>query len=168
MANLGEAVGRLRLEIEAMLRAYPDLADDEVARLDTLDGETDVREVLISLARMLDDTHALQEGVHGRIEELKARKDRFSSRAEFLRDLIFKLMASANFKKLELPLVTLSLRNNPRALIGDADPATLPDELVKITRAVDRRKVREAIDAGHDVPGFQLSNAPPSLMVRVK
>jgi hypothetical protein len=168
MGNEFTSVSRLRIEIDALLREFPELADDEVARFDTLDGSTDVRDVLIRLARALDDTKALQQGVQARLAELEGREARFDARGEFIRELIFKLMAGANFKKVELPEATLSLRNNPRRLVGDADPATLPDNLVKVTRAVNRKAIREAIESGHAVEGFALSNAPPSLVVMVK
>jgi Arc/MetJ-type ribon-helix-helix transcriptional regulator len=162
------SVDALRIEVASLLREYPELMDDDVARLDTLEGATDIREVLIRLARALDETKALEEGVHARIAELTARQGRFVSRGEMLRDLIFKVLESANLKKVELPEATLSLRNGVPRLTGEADPASLPDDLVKITRAVDRKKVREAIEAGQIVPGFTLSNAQPSLTVRVK
>lgn len=162
------SVDHLRLEIETMLREYPELVDDDIARLDTLEGATDIRDALIRLARALDDAKALGQGVHARIEELVAREGRFNARYELIRDLIFKILETANLKKVELPEATLSLRNNPPRLVGEADAETLPDALCKITRAVDRKKVREAIEAGQIVPGYQLSNAPPSLTVRVK
>lgn len=168
MANHPDTVNRLRIEIETMLREYPELLEDDALRADMLEGATDARDVLTVLARHLDDAKGMQEGVHGRIEELCAREERFIARAEFIRDLIFKVLESAQLKKIELPDATLSLRSNPQRLIGEADAATLPDELCKITRSLDRKKIREAIDSGQAVPGFQLSNAPPSLMVRVK
>lgn len=168
MGNLVEDVGRLRLEIAALLREYPELADDAVARLDTLDGQTDIRDVLRALTRSLDETMALRAGLEHRIQELETRFGRLVARDEAIRNLIFKLMSDAQLKKIELPLATLSLRSNPPRLIGDADAATLPDSLCHIKRSVDRTKVREAIEAGREVPGFVMSNAAPSLTVRVK
>jgi hypothetical protein len=168
MPNIADSVDHLRLEIEAMLREYPELAEDDVARLDTLDGVTDVREMLERLARNLDDTKGLQEGVHIRIDELSARESRFMARCEILRCLMFKLMDGAQIKKIELAEATLSLRNSPPRLVGEADPQSLPDDLCKITRTVSRTKVREAIESGHRIEGFQLSNAQPSLVVKVK
>jgi len=161
-------IDRLRIEIDAMLREYPELAEDAALRADMLEGATDIKEILISLNRALDDTNALQAGVQSRIELLHDREERFGLRVQFIRGLIFKVLETAQLKKCELPEATLSLRNNPQALIGNADPVSLPDDLVKITRTIDRKKVREALEAGQEVPGFQLSNAPPSLNVRVK
>jgi hypothetical protein len=168
MANLTDSVDRLRLEIEALLREYPILAEDEIARADMLEGATNTQEILTALARLMDDATALQEGVHGRIAELRQREERFLARIDYLRSLMFKIMESANLKKIELPEATLSLRNNPPRLVGEADPAALPDVLVKITRTLNRTAIRAALESGHAVEGFALSNAQPSLVVRVK
>lgn len=161
-------IDALRLEIESMLRDHPDLADDEVLRLDMLEGETDIKEVLTELGRRLAATKALEKGLRSYIEELLAREDRFKIHEDRLRKLMFKVLDSAQIKKISLPELTLSLKSNPQRLLGDADPNTMPDRLVHIKRSVDRTKVREAIEDGEVVPGFTLSNAAPSLVVKVR
>lgn len=168
MENQTDIINRLRLEIETMLREYPELADDEVLRADMLDGATDIKGALVDLAALLGATKGLASGLHTYIEELCAREERYEHRQEFLRDLIFRVMDSAQLKKLELPHATLSMRNNPPRLVGDADPANLPDDLCSIKRTVDRKAIKAAVEAGRTVEGFQLSNAAPSLMVKVK
>lgn len=165
-------VDHLRLEIETMLREYPELADDEELRADMLEGLTNITEVLIAVNRRYAETKALAAGLHAYIAELlgplEAREQRYEHRQEFLRDLIYRVMDSAQLKKIELPEVTLSLKANPPRLIGDADPELLPDDLCDIKRSINRKKIRAAIEAGKEVAGFVLSNAAPSLVVRVK
>ena len=117
---------------------------------------------------MTEDAKALRDGTQERLDDLTARRNRFKQRVEFGRDLILKILDAAQVKKLELPEVTVSLRNNPQKLVGDFNPDLMPDEFVQITRSVDRKKIREAIDAGREIPGFALSNAAPSLTVKVK
>lgn len=168
MANFKHDADMLRIDIEHLLSQYPDLADDEVLRADMLEGSTDIREILTGLNRTLEDTKALIDGMQGRLEDLAARRARFRQRGEFVRDLMLRILESAQLRKLELPEVTLSTKNNPQQIIGEPDAETLPDDLVKVTRAPDRKKIREALIAGQEVPGVILSNAPPSLMVRVK
>jgi hypothetical protein len=158
----------VRQQIEALMREYPDLAEDEILRADMLEGETDLAEIVTAIHRMTEDAKALRDGTQERLDDLTARRNRFKQRVEFGRELILKILNAADIKKLELPEVTVSLRNNKPHLLGDVDPNLLPDELVKITRAIDRAKVREAIEAGQEVEGFVLSNAPPSLLVKVK
>lgn len=158
----------LRSQIEALLREYPDLADDEILRADMLEGETDISEVVTAIHRMIEDARALKDGTQARFDDLKGRRDRFQKRIDFGRDLISKILEAAQIRKLELPEVTASLRNNPPSLIGDPDPNELPDAFVKITRSADRKAIREALERGDLVPGCFLSNAAPTLTLRVK
>jgi len=160
-------IDQLRIEIDTLIRDHPELADDVVALLDMLEGQTDLFEALAMLGRALDNTKLLREGIAARLEELYAREGRFEARDKYIRNMIFKLMESSQLRKCELPEVTFSLRNNPPRVVGDADPASLPDDLVKITRAISKTKIKEALEAGRVVEGFALSNSPPSLVVRV-
>jgi hypothetical protein len=161
-------VEQLRLRIEALRRDYPDLDTDEVLLSDMLEGATDIATVLTELHRHIDDAKALRDGTAERLDELKDRKTRFDRRMQFYRDLILRVLETANLRKVELPEATLSLRNNPPQLIGDPDPNELPDEFVKVRREPDKAAIRSALEAGRAVPGFVLNNAPPSLTIRVK
>jgi hypothetical protein len=165
---LANDANALRAEIEFLLSQYPELADDEILRADMLEGSTDIREVLTDLNRTLQDTKALIDGTQGRMDELAERRLRFRRRTEFVRDLMQRILESAQIRKIELPEVTLSLKNNPQQIIGEPDPEALPDDLVKIAREPDKKKIRAALMAGCEVPGVVLSNAPPSLMIKVK
>lgn len=158
----------LRQHIELLLRDYPDLADDEILRADMLDGETDLKGVLTEIHRMIDDAKALRDGTGQRLEDLQDRRSRLQRRMDFGRDLITTILLTADIRKVELPEVTLSLRNNPHKVLGDPTAAELPDDLVRVVRSPDKTKIREALEAGRDVPGCVLSNAPPSLLIRVK
>lgn len=158
----------LRREIERLLLGFPELADDEVLRADMLDGSTEIGDILTSLIHTIQDAVALKEGTWARLDELKARGERFARRTEFVRALIFKIMETARLKKLELPEATLSIRNNPQQIVGDIDADALPDELCRIKREPDKKKIRDALLAGQQVPGCALSNAPPSLMIGTK
>lgn len=160
----------LRQHIEALIRMYPDLEGDEFLRASMLEGETNMDEVLTAIHRTIADAMSLRDGTQPRIDELMARRQRFAQRIDFCRDLITSILASAGLKRVELPEVTLSLRNNPPSLIlaEDVSAETLPDEVVKITRSPDRKKIKEWLERGLEVPGCALTNGPPSLMVKVK
>jgi hypothetical protein len=158
----------LRREIERLLLEYPELVDDEVLRADMLDGSTDIGDILTSLIHTIQDATALEEGTRARLVELKLRGQRFTMRVEFVRALIFKIMETAQLKKLELSEATLLIRANPQQIVGELDAAMLPDELCRIKREPDKAKIRARLLEGGEVPGCMLSNAPPSLMVRVK
>lgn len=158
----------IRQQIDNLKLAFPSLVEDDEAWQMSLESETDVNEFLANLVRKIDDTKALVIGTKDRFEELKARKDRFEYRIEALRELASKIMYEAEIAKIELPEATISLRAGTQQLIGDADPASLPDELCKVSRTIDRTAIKGALKAGQTVPGFQLSNSPPSLTIRIK
>ena len=165
---LEQQVNELRQHIAALLREYPELENDEFLRADMIEGATNAPELLTALHHMVEDARALRDGTQGRLDELNARKQRMQKRIDFGRDLIARVLEAAGTRKAELAEVTLSLKANPQRLIGEVDPDSLPDELVKITRSADKQKIREWLERGVAVDGYQLSNASPSLMVRIK
>ncbi len=158
----------IRQTIENLKLTHPELLEDDEAWVSTLESETDFNEVLTTIVRRIEDTKALVIGTKDRFEELKSRKDRFEHRVETLRELAFKIMQAAELAKVELPEATLSLRAGTQQIIGDADPQDLPDELCKISRSLDRTAIKDALKTGQEVPGFSLSNSPPSLTIRIK
>lgn len=158
----------IRQQIENLKVSHPSLMEDDEAWQASLESETGLHDILTNIVRRIEDTKALVVGTKDRFDELKARKDRFEHRVEALRELAFKLMQAADVAKVELPEATLSLRAGTQQLVGDAEPASLPDDLCKISRSIDRTAVKDALKAGQTVPGFQLSNSPPSLSIRVK
>lgn len=158
----------VRQQIDNLKLVHPELLEDDEAWLATLESETSFNDLLTNIVRRIEDTKALVIGTKDRFEELKARKDRFEQRIESLRNFAFKLMSAAELAKVELPEATLSLRAGTQQLVGDADPKGLPDSLCKISREVDRTKINDAMKTGQTVPGFQLSNSPPSLTIRIK
>ena len=158
----------IRVEIQHLLWAHPELSEDEVLRADMIDGQTDFKTFLTTLVRKLADANALADGTKERLTELRERKARFERRIDWLRTLLTKTLEAADAKKVELPEATVSMRAGTQALVGDPDPDTLPDEYVRIKREPDRAKIKAALLAGVDVPGCALSNAAPSLSVFVK
>lgn len=158
----------IKRQIENLRISYPELVEDAEGWLLSLESETDLDTALTSIVRQISDTKALEDGTKVRLEELRARADRFGRREDILRGLAFKLLEVAGVKKRELPEATLSIRNGQAKLIGEADPETVPDEFCKVTRSIDRTKVKDAIKSGRDVPGFTLSNGEQSLAIRIK
>ena len=158
----------VRQQIENLKIAHPELLEDDEAWIATLESETSFEDLLTSVVRRIEDTKALADGTAGRLDELHARTDRFLHRIDTLRNLAFKIMQAAELAKVELPEATLSLRAGTQQLIGEADPKELPDELCKISRNLNRTAIKEALKTGLTVPGFELSNSPPLLTIRIK
>lgn len=154
-------------QISGLLLQFPDLADDDALRMDMIEGSTEALEFLDMVARQIEDTKALEEGVSARIKELSERKSRFERREEALRALAFKIMQAGDIKKAELSIATLSIRNNPPKVMIH-DEAALPVDCVKTVTSPDKTAIKNKLQAGETVPGAFLSNSEPSLSLRVK
>ena len=161
-------VRELQQQIANLFLEFPELKDDEVLRADMLEGQTEIKAMFTTILHGIDDAQAFSDGADLRISQLAERKARFDMRVAFLRALILKIMRWADLRKVELAEATLSQRASQPKLLGDPDVALLPEELVKITRAPDRTKIREALLRGDFVPECSLSNAEPTLAIHTK
>lgn len=158
----------VRQQIDNLKLAHPEVFEDDEAWLASLESETNFKELLTQLVRRIEDTKALAEGTAGRLTELQERKARLLHRMESLRNLLFKLMDAAEQSKMELAEATITVRKGQQQLVGEADPFFLPEHFCKVSRTIDRTAVKDALKAGQEVPGFSLSNATPSLSIRIK
>src|SRR6476646_10323736 len=77
---------------------------------DTLEGITDLREILAELVRSALEDEALTAGLSTRLAEMRARLQRLGDRADKKRALALKVMSDAEIKTLIAPDFTASLR----------------------------------------------------------
>ena len=102
------------------------------------------------------------------VADLEARAKRVEDRIRMRRGLIEQAMVIAEIKKLERPAATLSLTNRPASLVV-SDEAAIPSRFwVAADPKLDRKALSAALKEGEAVAGATLSNAAPSLTVRVK
>lgn len=156
----------VRQQIANLKLLHIDLFDDEEAWLLSLESETDINALLTSIVRRIEDCKALVIGTKDRAEELAARRKRFEDRIESLRNLAFKMMDAADLAKLELPEVTLSVRNvAPSVVITNEE--NLPDIACKFERKPDKAKIKELLATGL-VAGAVMTNGGKTLSIRIK
>lgn len=157
----------IQQQINNLLLTYPELAEDDVLRVDMIEGETDAFEYLSHIVRNIGETKALASGISDWKKTLDERLTRFERREEAFRSLAFKIMQAADIKKAELPEATLSIRNGtPKVVI--TDETALPGACLKTTVTPDKTAIKEMITNGVSVPGALMSNGEPSLSIRVK
>lgn len=159
-------IPNIKLQIDAILSAFPELAEDEVLRADMLEGETDLFGYLRKVEQHRQESFGQAVALEMIIGLWKERKARFDRRDEGFRRLIFNLLDYAHLKKLELPEATFSIRNgSPKVII--TDEMNIPDELCRYKREPDKTKIKAALLDG-PVPGAELSNAEDILAIRIK
>jgi beta-phosphoglucomutase-like phosphatase (HAD superfamily) len=159
---------QLRLDIDNLLLTFPELREDDVLRMDTLEGTTDIKEALEQALGQIENTQMLLDGLTLRLSELDARKQRFARRIEAYRAAILAILSAADIKRIELATATLSQRASAPHLVGNLDVSSLPEEFVVTTKAPNRGAIRAALMEGREIEGCSLSNSPPGLTIRIK
>lgn len=163
MADLRNSVAIHQQFMERLKTAYPDL--DEADLLDTVEGETDLVEVIHKTMRQAEYDARLIQGIKDWKAELDARKARLETRVQSLRAAVLWAMEETGRRKLELPDMTLSVRAGGDA-VTISDPDAVPDDFCEFKRTPRKAQIKETLKAGTAVPGASLGNAAPSLSVR--
>lgn len=158
---------KLAGEIQHMLAAFPELAEDDDLRLDTLEGETDFHRIMSRLVRVRNEKLAEADGLSGYIGDLSERKARQVRGADGVKSLMLSLMSVADLPKLVLPEATISV-TKPRASVEVTDVDALPQGTFATVRQPDKAAIKALLEAGDDVPGAALKSSEPGLIVRTK
>ena len=151
---------------DRLLAEFPGI--DDVTLEDTLEGITDLREILAQLVRSALEDEALSEGLSTRLADMKARLQRLGHRAEKKRALALKAMAEAEIKNVIEPDFTASLRQGAPTIDVVAEER-IPDVFWKPQPPkLDRQSLLVALKGGVAVDGVVLAPAQVQLSVRTK
>src|SRR6476660_158686 len=159
-------VPKYHLLRQRLLSEYPNIDEETVA--DTLEGITDLHDMIAAVIRSALVDEALHAGLRFRLDDMKERLSRLELRAGKKRQLALEAMTEAGPSKLEQPDFTASARAGSPALVIIAenkipDPYWLPQP-----PKLDRQAVLAELKRGIDIPGAQMSNPKPVLSVRTK
>jgi hypothetical protein len=151
---------------DRLLADYPTM--DEETLLDTLEGITDLHEMITAIIRSALVDEALHSGLRFRIEDMRERFSRLEGRATKKRQLAVDAMTEVGLTKLEQPDFTASVRAGSPVLVV-IEEETIPETywLTQPPR-LDRQAILGELKQGAEIPGAQLSNPKPVLMVRTK
>ena len=141
---------------------------DEETLADTLEGLTDLHEVIAAVVRAAVVDEALVDGLKRHMQALQERMRRISERAGERRRIARDAMVEADLKKITTSDFTVSLRpSSPRAII--IDEQEVPNDFFKAQAPkLDKVSILGALKSGTPVPGATLSNQESVLSVRVK
>jgi hypothetical protein len=153
----------------SILALCPGLEMDDQLKLSTLEGETELNEIVSALLAENEDDEAQIEGIKVQIDQRKERKARFEARIEARKNAISSLMDCARITKLPLPEATVSLRTlAPRPKVVDAAMLPAAFTIEEVVRKPDTDAIEEALMHGASIPGVVMTNGGSSLSVRRK
>jgi hypothetical protein len=168
-------IARVSLAIEAtkyqvlrerLLTEWPTI--DEQCLRDTLEGITDLHEMIAAVIRSALVDEALQGGLRSRLDDMRARLGRLEERGLKKRQLAIEAMTEVGLTKLEQPDFTASVRAGSPSLVVTAEDLIPEVYWVPQAPKLSRQALLTDLKQGAEVSGAQLSNAPPVLMVRTK
>lgn len=135
--------------------------------IDTLDGETEIFEVLCAIKESaLEDAMAIRS-LDSFINDLKSRRARAEKAMKSKDAMILSAMERAEIPQVKGPLFTLSKRKVPPKVIIN-DEAEIPAKFFRSPDPViDKNMIMEALKEKQDVPGAQLSNGGITLSTRI-
>ena len=107
---------------------------DEQTLADTVEGLTDVHEILAAIVRAALADEALAPGLKCRISDMQGRLDRLQDRAAKRRQIAKDAMVELDLKKLDAPDFTASIRPGMPALVVLNEDA-VPEDLLGARRA---------------------------------
>jgi hypothetical protein len=141
---------------------------DEETLSDTIEGLTDLHEVVAAVVRSALFNEALAEGLKGHIELMQRRLQRLTERAVARRHIARDAMVEVDLKKITAPDFTVSVRPGTPALVVTSE-ATIPQSYWQPREPqLDRLSVLNDLKRGVTVEGATLSNPAPVLSVRVR
>lgn len=147
------AIERAVSVAQQLISTLPDDTDHQLL-LDSLEGETDVMEVLDRIIEQSIADNKLADAARERAKRIEAR-------AERSRSLALRILEALEVPSLERPLYTATIAYTQGGIVTNADE--LPPEYLRHT--VDMRLLTKALLAGNKIEGAELKNPAPSLRV---
>ena len=151
---------------DRLLEVWPKL--DTETLTDTLEGITDLHEMIAAIIRSALVDEALQAGLRTRLDDMRQRLARLDERGAKKRQLALEAMCEVGLKKLEQPDFTASARAGVPSLIIMSEGLVPRPYWVPQPPKLDRQAVLADLKRGAEVPGAQLGNPRPTLAVRTK
>jgi len=166
MLNIATETARHEWLKRRLLGEHPDLDEETLA--DTLEGLTDLNEVILSALRSALDDEGNIDAIKARIGELRARMDRIEHRARSKRRICAEAMEACSLARIKGADLTVSLRARSKR-VEIVDETLLPKSYWRIPDPViDRRSLSDALKAGQEIKGAELVDGDANIMVRVR
>ena len=164
--KLGQQLAHHEYLRQQLAERFPDA--DEGTLHDTLEGMTDLTDMLAELIRSSLDDKALVTALKQRMLDMDQRCIRFESRAQKKRDLVEATMERADIKTIAKEDFTAGLRAGKKKVVVAVE-SELPGYFwLPQDPKLDRTALYRELVAGADIPGAMLNNPKPVLSVRTK
>ena len=164
--HLEMAVGTYKALKERIAASDPTLDEETLA--DTLEGLTDLPDIVAALVRSALHDEALASGLKLRLQEMESRLERIRDRASKRRQIAKDIMVEIDLAKLTAPDFTVSLRAGGAKLIVENESRVPSEYWTPQPPKLNRQELLSDLQHGIPVAGAALSQPEPILTVRTK
>ncbi len=151
---------------EQIRNEFPDIDEETLA--DTVEGLTNLNEMLGAVVRSHLDDMTIVDALKSRVADMQDRLSRIGKRAEKKREIVTSVMEQADLNKLAEAEFTVSLRASSAQLVvteeGDVPEPFWNPQAPKL----DRLGLIAALKSGAQVPGAVLGNPRMAIAIRTK
>jgi hypothetical protein len=144
----------------------PDL--DEQTLADTVDGLTDLHEIIVAIIRAALQDESLVAALRCRVADMQGRLDRLQDRASKRRQIARDVMAELELKKITAPDFTVSIRPGTPSLTVINEDAVPSIYWTPSEPRLNRQRLAYELKNGAEIEGVALSNPEPVLSVRTR
>jgi len=141
---------------------------DEETLADTVEGLTDLHEIVTAIIRSALADEALATGLKSRMADMQERLDRLQDRASKRRQIAKDVMVELDLKKITAPDFTVSIRPGMPSLLVLDESAVPSIYWQPVAPRLNRQELLSELKEGADIKGVTLSNTEPVLSVRTK
>jgi len=125
-------------------------------------------QIIAAVIRSALVDEALGSGLRARLDDMKERQSRLEVRASKKRELALQAMNETGITKLEQPDFTASTRAGVPALVVVSEQTIPQGYWLMQSPKLDRQALLGELKRGSAIPGVELSEPKPVLMVRTK
>ena len=141
---------------------------DEGTLADTVEGLTDLHEIIAAVIRSALGDEALAAGLKGRLGDMQARLEQLQDRASKRRQIAKDVMTQLGLKKLIASDFTVTIRAGAPSLVV-IDETAIPKTYWQLREPrLNREELTNELKQGAEIPGAGLSNPEPILSVRTR
>lgn len=164
--NLSFAAVHYRVIRDRIRTMEPEIDDQTLA--DTVEGLTDLHEIVQAVIRSALTDEALARGLKGRISEMQARLERLQDRASKRRQIAKDVMVELDLKKITAPDFTVTVRPGMPSLMVIDESAVPKTYWEPGTPRLKRQDLAQDLKNGEQISGAVLANPEPVLTVRTR
>ena len=154
-------------ELTYLSEQLAEYKDDLETFWDTLDGETNVMDMVGSALEDLVTAEGDEAKLDHMILKYTQRRDAVRSRKEAIKRALKIILLATQQKKIPHALATISLRDGVESVLI-ADQAKIPTQLCKTTVTPDKAAIKKLLQAGEVIDGAILNMGPQSISIRMK